>query len=43
MTAAGPEDPNTAAEPPKVEPWQLPQWQYTTKRARINQRQNKRR
>ncbi|AGB27340.1 hypothetical protein Mycsm_07246 (plasmid) [Mycobacterium sp. JS623] len=43
LTAARPEDPSVAAEPPQVEPWQLPQWQYTTKRARLNQRQRKRR
>lgn len=43
LTTAGPEDPSAAAEPAEVEPWQLPQWQYTTKRARLNQRQRKRR
>jgi hypothetical protein len=36
----------TPAEPPSAavpddERWQLPQWQYTTKRARINQRQKR--
>jgi hypothetical protein len=36
----------TPAEPPSAavaddEPWQLPQWQYTTKRARMNQRQER--
>jgi hypothetical protein len=36
----------TPAEPPSAavaddEAWQLPQWQYTTKRARINQRQKR--
>jgi hypothetical protein len=38
--------PETSAESPGTEsadgePWQLPQWQYNKKRARINQRQKR--
>ena len=30
-----------AHRPAEAEPWQPPQWQYSTKRARVNQRQQK--
>jgi hypothetical protein len=35
--SAGPAAPSS----PSDEPWQLPQWQYVTKRARLNQRRQR--